>query len=93
MKTDGYAIGDKCYAVIGLKIATVIITGVTYKVNIENISDKIEETNTCFEYYVSAINENGILDTYPFIVSNNNLFTNITEAAKELCSKTKDIVK
>jgi len=87
MKSKPYNLGNKVYAVIGLKIITAIVTGVIYKVNIENISDKIEETNTCFEYYVSAINENGILDTYPFIVSTDNVFTDITKAAAVVGNK------
>ena len=93
MITNHYNLGDKVYAVIGLKIITAIVTGVVYKAAINNISDKIEDSNTNMDYFVSAINENGVVDTYPYAVSSADLFTDITEVASALYNKTKDIVK
>ena len=81
MKTTKYNMGDKVYAVIGLKVITAIITGTSIKTNINNISDKIDDSNTSDDYFVSAINEDGTVDTYPYVVSPVNLFTDITKAA------------
>lgn len=81
MKTTKYNIGDKVYAVMGLKVITAIITGISIKANINNISDKIDDSNTSVDYFVSAINENGTVDTYPYAVYSVDLFTDITKAA------------
>ena len=81
MKTTKYNVGDRVYAVIGLKVITAIVTGMSIKANINNISDKIEDSNTDIDYFVSAINENGTVDTYPYAVYPANLFTDITKAA------------
>lgn len=93
MKERTYNLGSKVYAVIGLKIITAIVTGVAYKTTIANISDTIEASNTTTEYFVSTINENGVVDTYPYSVSSADLFTDITEVAGVLYNKTIDIVK
>jgi hypothetical protein len=69
MTTNHYNLGDKVYAVIGLKIITAIVTGVTHKVTINNISDKIEDGNSNMDYFVSAINESGVVDRFPYAVS------------------------
>ena len=87
MKTTKYNVGDRVYAVIGLKVITAIITGISLKANINNISDKIDDSNTDIDYFVSAINENGTVDTYPYAVSPLNLFTDITKAAAILSNK------
>ena len=87
MKTTEYDMGDKVYAVIGLKVITAIITGISFKASINNISDKIDDSNVSADYFVSAINENGTVDTYPYSVSSVDLFTDITKAAAVVGNK------
>ena len=87
MKTTEYDMGDRVYAVIGLKVITAIITGISFKASINNISEKIDDSNTSIDYFVSAINENGTVDTYPYAVSSVDLFTDAYDAVGNMVNK------
>lgn len=86
MKTD-YTIGKKVYAVVGLSVMTAIIVGYTRKAIITNITNELSEDKFEIEWLVSEIKENGDVSPYPYPVSTDNIFTDITKAAAVVGTK------